>query len=102
MPPVSIPKEIAYVERLALRRWDAEGPFWPLHKLNALRVDYIRARLGEALGTDADTERPLAGLGDGLELVRRAGVRVNPFRRTFNYTGYMGLNYMMLLRRAEG
>lgn len=41
-----------------------------------------------------------AGLGDGLELLHQTGVRVNPFNRTFSYTRWMGVNYMMLWRRA--
>ena len=56
------PEEVAYFERLAHRWWDAEGPFWPLHRLNAFRVDYIRERLCAALGRDACAERPLEGL----------------------------------------
>jgi 2-polyprenyl-6-hydroxyphenyl methylase/3-demethylubiquinone-9 3-methyltransferase len=238
------PEEIAYFEGLAHRWWDTEGPFWPLHRLNAFRVDYIRERLGEILGAGGANERPLAGLrmldigcgggilsesmaslgarvtgidvaeknirvaglhaqssaldieyrlasaeelaasgeqfdvvlnmevvehvdhrseflstcgrlvgpggvmvvatinrtlgalviaifgaeymlrwlpkgthhwrklvkpaevmaglGDAFGLVHRTGVRVNPFRRTFHYTRYLGVNYMMLLRKAEG
>lgn len=33
--------EIEKFNKLADTWWDAEGPMWPLHKLNALRVDYI-------------------------------------------------------------
>lgn len=56
------PEEAAYFERLAHRWWDAGGPFWPLHRLNAFRVDYIRRHLSEAFGRDASAPRPLAGL----------------------------------------
>ncbi len=34
------PKEVAYYEKLAGTWWDLEGPFWPLHKLNALRIEW--------------------------------------------------------------
>ncbi|MCK7583111.1 MAG: bifunctional 2-polyprenyl-6-hydroxyphenol methylase/3-demethylubiquinol 3-O-methyltransferase UbiG [Chromatiales bacterium] len=56
------PEEVAYFERLAHRWWDTEGPFWPLHRLNAFRVDYIRRHLCSALGLDPAAERPFAGL----------------------------------------
>lgn len=79
------PDEVAYFERLAHRWWDAEGPFWPLHRLNAFRVDYIRQRLAAALGRDASLERPFAGLrlldigcGGGIlsESMARLGAQV--------------------------
>jgi 2-polyprenyl-6-hydroxyphenyl methylase/3-demethylubiquinone-9 3-methyltransferase len=56
------PQEIAYFEGLAHRWWDAEGPFWPLHRLNGFRVAYIRERLSVAFGRSAETQRPLEGL----------------------------------------
>lgn len=79
------PDEVAYFERLAHRWWDTEGPFWPLHRLNSLRTDYLRARLAAAFGRDAALERPLAGLtvldigcGGGIlsESIARLGARV--------------------------
>ncbi|MCG6940842.1 MAG: bifunctional 2-polyprenyl-6-hydroxyphenol methylase/3-demethylubiquinol 3-O-methyltransferase UbiG [Thiohalocapsa sp.] len=56
------PSEVEYFESLAHRWWDDEGPFWPLHKLNAFRLDYVRDRLCAAFGRDPTAERPLAGL----------------------------------------
>ncbi|MBK1720772.1 bifunctional 2-polyprenyl-6-hydroxyphenol methylase/3-demethylubiquinol 3-O-methyltransferase UbiG [Thiocystis violacea] len=56
------PEEVAYFERLAHRWWDTEGPFWPLHRLNAFRVDYIRERLASVLGRDPALERPFEGV----------------------------------------
>jgi 2-polyprenyl-6-hydroxyphenyl methylase / 3-demethylubiquinone-9 3-methyltransferase len=79
------PDEVAYFERLAHRWWDEEGPFWPLHRLNAFRVGYIRDRVAGALGLDPRAERPLAGLrvldlgcGGGIlsESMTRLGARV--------------------------
>ncbi len=79
------PDEVAYFERLAHRWWDTEGPFWPLHRLNAFRVDYIRERLSAALGRDAGAERPFEGLamldigcGGGIlsESMARLGAQV--------------------------
>jgi 2-polyprenyl-6-hydroxyphenyl methylase/3-demethylubiquinone-9 3-methyltransferase len=42
-----------------------------------------------------------AALGNGFEVIDRTGVRINPFRRSFHFTRYMGVNYMMVLRKAE-
>ena len=56
------PAEVAYFEALAHRWWDTEGPFWPLHKLNAFRVVYLRERLCQALGRDPTADLPLKGL----------------------------------------
>ena len=39
------PNEVAYYEKLADTWWDLDGPFWPLHKLNALRIEWILAQL---------------------------------------------------------
>ncbi len=79
------PDEVAHFEKLAHRWWDAEGPFWPLHRLNAFRVGYLRTHLCQAFGTHADSERPLAGLrlldigcGGGIlsESLARLGAQV--------------------------
>jgi 2-polyprenyl-6-hydroxyphenyl methylase/3-demethylubiquinone-9 3-methyltransferase len=58
------PKEVAYYEKLADTWWDLKGPFWPLHKLNALRIDWILAQLtlqntGQNINKD---QQPLAGI----------------------------------------
>jgi 2-polyprenyl-6-hydroxyphenyl methylase/3-demethylubiquinone-9 3-methyltransferase len=79
------PAEVAYFEKLAHRWWDDQGPFWPLHKLNRFRVDYIRAQLCRVFARDATAERPLEGLevldigcGGGIlsESMARLGARV--------------------------
>lgn len=79
------PAEIAYFENLAHRWWDAEGPFWPLHKLNAFRVGYIRAQLNREFAADPAAEQPLKhlrlldiGSGGGIlsESIARLGARV--------------------------
>ncbi len=76
------PAEVAYFERLAHRWWDTAGPFWPLHRLNALRLNYLRDRVATALGRDPQAALPFAGLavldigcGGGLlsEAVTRLG-----------------------------
>lgn len=56
------PREVAYYEQLAATWWDIDGPFWPLHRLNALRAAYIRDALCDAFERDPTAPRPLAGL----------------------------------------
>lgn len=55
-------REVAFYSALAETWWDREGPFWPLHKLNELRVAYIRRQLCEHFGRNPDDTSPLAGL----------------------------------------
>lgn len=55
------PREVAYYERLAARWWDPRGPFWPLHRLNTLRVGYIDDQLSHHFGIDAAIASPCAG-----------------------------------------
>jgi 2-polyprenyl-6-hydroxyphenyl methylase/3-demethylubiquinone-9 3-methyltransferase len=44
----------------------------------------------------------MAGLGDEYQLLHRTGVRVNPFNRAFSFTGFEGVNYMMLFQHGQG
>ncbi|MBM3570400.1 MAG: bifunctional 2-polyprenyl-6-hydroxyphenol methylase/3-demethylubiquinol 3-O-methyltransferase UbiG [Alphaproteobacteria bacterium] len=77
--------EVARFERVADAWWDTSGPFQPLHRLNPVRIDYLRARVAAHFGRDAAAERPLAGLrvldigcGGGLvsEPLARLGAKV--------------------------
>jgi 2-polyprenyl-6-hydroxyphenyl methylase/3-demethylubiquinone-9 3-methyltransferase len=79
------PDEVAYYERLAQTWWDASGPFWPLHRLNKLRVAYLREFLAEFFQRDANLPQPLAGIsvldvgcGGGIlsEAMARLGAKV--------------------------
>ncbi|MBB1075095.1 bifunctional 2-polyprenyl-6-hydroxyphenol methylase/3-demethylubiquinol 3-O-methyltransferase UbiG [Rhodoferax sp. 4810] len=79
------PREVAYFERLAHRWWDEHGPFWPLHRLNAFRVAYLRQQICRVLGRIDGGEQPFAGLrildigcGGGIlsESMARLGARV--------------------------
>ncbi|MEM9385973.1 MAG: bifunctional 2-polyprenyl-6-hydroxyphenol methylase/3-demethylubiquinol 3-O-methyltransferase UbiG [Pseudomonadota bacterium] len=82
------PQEMAKFEQLADTWWDPTGPFWPLHKLNTVRTNYIRdvvsAHRGDSSPTDSAA--PLAGVrmldigcGGGLlsEAMARLGAEVH-------------------------
>jgi 2-polyprenyl-6-hydroxyphenyl methylase/3-demethylubiquinone-9 3-methyltransferase len=56
------PREVEFYTQLAETWWDRDGPFWPLHKLNALRLVYIRDHLCRHFGRDAESSRPLRGV----------------------------------------
>ena len=56
------PREVEFYTRLADTWWDRDGPFWPLHKLNELRVEYIREKLCQHFARSGSVERPLEGL----------------------------------------
>lgn len=80
------PDEVAFYERLAEHWWDENGPFWPLHRMNAGRVGYIRDILSAEFGRDAIAPQPLQGLrvldigcGGGIlsEAVARLGAKVH-------------------------
>lgn len=55
-------REVQYYAELADRWWDPAGPFWPLHRLNALRVRYLRGKLSSMLGKDHASAEPLSGV----------------------------------------
>jgi len=56
------PQEVAYYTRLADQWWDEQGKLWPLHRLNRLRVDYLRKAICRHFGRAFDTRQPLTGL----------------------------------------
>jgi len=56
------PAEVAHYTALAGTWWDKKGPFWPLHRLNELRIVYIRDMLCRHLHRDASVPSPLAGI----------------------------------------
>lgn len=79
------PAEVAAFNRLADTWWDSAGPMWPLHRLNALRRDYLAERL-RAFWPGLPAERPLEdvetldiGCGAGLlsESMARLGAKVH-------------------------
>jgi 2-polyprenyl-6-hydroxyphenyl methylase/3-demethylubiquinone-9 3-methyltransferase len=77
--------EVARFAAVAEAWWDPDGEFRPLHRLNPVRVAYVRDQLAAHFGGDRDGARPLAGLavldigcGGGLvaEAVARFGAKV--------------------------
>lgn len=63
MNPSSIdPQEISYYDRLADQWWDKRGKFWPLHRLNELRLMYLKKAICTHFGRDPEDIAPLTGL----------------------------------------
>lgn len=56
------PKEITRFDALAEEWWDESGPMAPLHKLNPVRLAYIRDRICAHHGREATGRTPLSGL----------------------------------------
>jgi 2-polyprenyl-6-hydroxyphenyl methylase/3-demethylubiquinone-9 3-methyltransferase len=56
------PREVARFDRLAREWWDAKGPMRALHKLNPVRLQYIRDTACRRLGRDERQPRCLDGL----------------------------------------
>lgn len=57
------PREVEYYSALAQTWWDRKGPFWPLHRLNELRIKYIVDQIRHYYSVDRVSSMPLAGLG---------------------------------------
>ena len=60
--PTVDPQEIAQFAAIADAWWDEEGAFRPLHRLNPVRLRYIRDNLCAHFGLDAEAPKPLNGL----------------------------------------
>jgi 2-polyprenyl-6-hydroxyphenyl methylase/3-demethylubiquinone-9 3-methyltransferase len=80
------PREAARYQALAETWWDSQGPFWPLHRLNRLRTDYLKHVLAGMFNRDAAASQPLEGLnlldvgcGGGIlsESMARLGANVH-------------------------
>lgn len=79
------PAEVARFAAMADEWWAPNGKFAPLHRLNPVRLRYIRDRAAARFGRDTGVERPLMdlrildiGCGGGLlcEPLARLGARV--------------------------
>lgn len=56
------PEDVARFSAIAAEWWDENGKFRPLHRLNPLRLAYVRDTVCRRLGRDPATAQPLAGL----------------------------------------
>lgn len=54
--------EVAFYARLADLWWNLDGPFWPLHKLNGIRVGYVKEILIREFQLNRESAQPLKGL----------------------------------------
>ncbi len=74
--------EIDRFNQLAAQWWQEDGPMWPLHRLNALRLPYVMAQVRKHIAGSGRTLEDLRildiGCGAGLlsEALARAGARV--------------------------
>lgn len=72
--------EIARFDAIADDWWDPDGDFRPLHRLNPVRVGYVRDALIRHFGLDAEAEQPLAGL-KLLDIGCGGGLMAEPMAR---------------------
>ena len=79
-PPRADPAEVAHFDALARRWWDPDGPMKPLHRLNPVRLAFIRDVVCEHFGRDAREAAPFAGL-TALDVGCGAGMLCEPLRR---------------------
>jgi len=56
------PQEVEFYDRLAEQWWDQQGKFWPLHRLNELRVQYLKNAICLHFDRDHENDKPLVGL----------------------------------------
>jgi 2-polyprenyl-6-hydroxyphenyl methylase/3-demethylubiquinone-9 3-methyltransferase len=74
------PREVARFDRLARDWWDPKGPMRALHKLNPVRLAYIRDTACSRFGRDARSPRCLEGLAV-LDVGCGGGVLSEPLAR---------------------
>jgi 2-polyprenyl-6-hydroxyphenyl methylase/3-demethylubiquinone-9 3-methyltransferase len=72
--------EVERFSRMAARWWDPKGPMAALHKLNPVRVGYIRDRVAEHFGRDGKKLDCLKGLRV-LDIGCGAGILSEPLAR---------------------
>jgi 2-polyprenyl-6-hydroxyphenyl methylase/3-demethylubiquinone-9 3-methyltransferase len=72
--------EIAKFEAMADAWWDPTGKFKPLHRLNPVRVRFIRDRLAARLDRDPEAPEPLHGLSI-LDIGCGGGLLAEPLAR---------------------
>ena len=73
-------EEVRHFSALAAEWWDPAGPMAPLHRLNPVRLAWIRDQVAEAFGRDPKSSAILSGLRL-LDIGCGAGLAAEPFRR---------------------
>ena len=80
-PAASIdPSEVALFGSIAESWWDPNGPSAPLHRVNPVRLSYIRERAVEHFGLDPRARRALDGL-TALDVGCGGGLLTEPLAR---------------------
>ena len=72
--------EVARFSALAAEWWDISGPMAPLHKLNPLRLGWIKDQVSATYGRDPKDPSAYSGLRF-LDVGCGAGIVAEPFRR---------------------
>src|SRR5215469_3412585 len=87
-PPASLDAaEVARFSALAGKWWDPAGEFAPLHRLNPLRLAFIREQALVRFGRDSAARRPFEGLA-ALDIGCGGGLVSEPMARLgFAVTG---------------
>jgi 2-polyprenyl-6-hydroxyphenyl methylase/3-demethylubiquinone-9 3-methyltransferase len=75
-----VPAEAAHFGKLAAEWWDPKGSSAMLHRLNPVRLGYIRAQVDRHFGNDGTARRPLAGKR-ALDMGCGAGLLCEPLAR---------------------
>ncbi len=72
--------EVEKFSRMSADWWDPSGPFRPLHRLNPVRLSYIRDQAAAHFGRDSRSIAPFAGLS-ALDLGCGGGLVAEPLAR---------------------
>jgi 2-polyprenyl-6-hydroxyphenyl methylase / 3-demethylubiquinone-9 3-methyltransferase len=72
--------EVEKFSRMSAEWWDPAGPFRPLHRLNPVRLTYIRDRAAAHFGLDSQSIAPFAGL-TALDIGCGGGLVAEPLAR---------------------
>ncbi|HXQ17862.1 MAG TPA: bifunctional 2-polyprenyl-6-hydroxyphenol methylase/3-demethylubiquinol 3-O-methyltransferase UbiG [Caulobacteraceae bacterium] len=81
------PDEVARFSALAAHWWDPKGEFAPLHRINPVRLGFIRERALARFGRDGRLRRPFKGLS-ALDIGCGGGLLCEPLARLgFAVTG---------------
>jgi 2-polyprenyl-6-hydroxyphenyl methylase/3-demethylubiquinone-9 3-methyltransferase len=78
--PTVDPAEVSRFSALAARWWDADGPMRPLHRLNPLRLSWIKGEICARFGRDPKSSTALSGLSV-LDVGCGAGLVTEPLSR---------------------